>query len=328
MQRRRIGGGRATDHGSWPRGGASGPEPAARIVPRCGMGSRGGTPARSNRSGGDPGNGARPGRGRPGNGASSECGRLSRSHRPPRVELRVELGLVRSPSPCPCPAPGMRAWRPCRGRPPAPVPPAPPRRRAGAARSRHAGRGSPPAAPSSPCGHAAAPAPAPPSGRSVRPCSSSACVISTSATRSGAIRSTQASRASSPASRAPKQPPARSPTQNAQSGSIPVPGGSPRPRSRVLPIPFDAPAVAPPATSTIRSRIQVRSSWERDGAVRAMIPRTGSRQTRRKQRLRSMAASWRRRRRAGRGWWSRGGQCARWRESSWRGSRWETDLPP
>ena len=73
-----------------------------------------------------------------------------------------------------------------------------------------------------------------------------------------------------------------------------------------------------------------QSSWERDGAVRAMIPRTGSRQTRRKQRLRSMAASWRRRRRrrAGRAWWSRGGRCARWRESSWRGSRWETDLPP
>ena len=60
---------------------------------------------------------------------------------------------------------------PPRTRHPASALPAPPRRRAGAARSRRAGRETPPAAPSSPCARATATAPAPPFHRSARSCS-------------------------------------------------------------------------------------------------------------------------------------------------------------
>ena len=51
------------------------------------------------------------------------------------------------------------------------------------------------------------------------------------------------------------------------------------------------PAMALPASFTTSPMISDRSSWGNDGAIRVMIPRTGSRQTRRKQRFQSMAAS-------------------------------------
>ena len=62
-------------------------------------------------------------------------------------------------------------------------------------------------------------------------------------------------------------------------------------RRRALRSPLDAPVRTLPAAPTMRPRISDKSSWRREGAIRVMIPRTGSRQTRLKWRFQSMAAS-------------------------------------